>query len=51
MMSPAAITNTGRGPTLATGGPYSPECVEGGILRTSALRSSKKFVWLAGSSD
>ena len=28
MMSPAAITNTGRGPTLATGGPYSAECVE-----------------------
>jgi hypothetical protein len=29
MMSPAAITDTGRGPTLVTGCPYSAECVEG----------------------
>jgi hypothetical protein len=27
-MPPAAITGIGGGPALATGGPYSPECVE-----------------------
>ena len=45
-MSPAAITDTGRGPTLATGGHYSAECVEEEFceLRTNGVLGSWRGV-------
>jgi hypothetical protein len=41
-MPPAAITGIGGGPTLATGGPYSPECVEEeSVLGTSGAKKAQ----------